>query len=192
MTKKDYIIGVDMDDTIENLMDAWVAYLNNKYGTTVKSSDIIEWEVYKFFPTLTDQQIYEPLYNEEFWKTVKPKEDAQKYLKKLYDEGYTIYIVSCSHYASVHPKVENCLLKYFPFINWRNLIFLKNKQLLNLDVLIDDYPKNLVHGIYQGILIDRPYNQDFNEQDYHIVRVTSWSEIYDLITDWYGLLSGDV
>lgn len=186
MEKKDFIIGIDMDDTLENLLDAWVEYLNSKYGTSVKSSEIVEWEVYKFFPTLTDQQIYEPLYNEEFWKTVKPKEDAQEYLQRLYDEGFKIFIVTCSHYASIQPKVENCLLKYFPYVNWRDIITLRYKQMLNLNVLVDDYHKNLTDAPYKGILIDRPYNQTFKEDGTNIVRVHNWNEVYEHIQKLYN------
>lgn len=185
MEKKDFIIGVDMDDTIENLMNAWVEYLNTRYGTTVKSDEIIEWEVAKFFPSIPPDKLYEPLYSEEFWKTVKPKKDAQTYLKKLYDEGYSIFIVTCSHYASVKVKVENCLLKYYPYIDWRQIITIRFKQMLTLDVLIDDYHKNLINGSYKGILIDNPYNRSFKEDNKQIYRAYTWDQVYNLVNQMY-------
>lgn len=33
---KSLIVLVDMDDTIENLLQAWVNYLNEHHGTAVK------------------------------------------------------------------------------------------------------------------------------------------------------------
>ena len=38
-------ILVDIDDTIEYLCKAWVEWLNEKYGTTVKYEDITDWNI---------------------------------------------------------------------------------------------------------------------------------------------------
>ena len=40
MEKK--IILCDADDTIENLCETWIGYLNRKYGTNVNVEDIVE------------------------------------------------------------------------------------------------------------------------------------------------------
>lgn len=70
------VILVDMDDTIENLMPAWVDWLNEKHGTSVSVEDVTEWNVSKFFPTLTRSEVYAPLSDDDFWKTVTPKDGA--------------------------------------------------------------------------------------------------------------------
>ena len=36
-------ILVDMDDTIEHLLNAWVEYLNARHGTSVKVDDIYDY-----------------------------------------------------------------------------------------------------------------------------------------------------
>lgn len=185
MEKKDFIIGIDMDDTIEDLCEAWIAWLNNKYECHVNPKDIITWEIPPYFPELTEKEVYAPLYDEEFWKTVKPKTDAMKYLKMLHDEGYTILICTCTHYASLAPKMENLLFKYFPFLDWRDIITIKHKQYLKLDVLIDDYHENLINADYFGILYDTPHNRDFKEDGKSIVRVFNWEGAYNLISKQY-------
>ena len=43
---------IDMDDTLEDLCSEWVKYLNNKHGTSVKHSDITDWDMTKAFPSL--------------------------------------------------------------------------------------------------------------------------------------------
>lgn len=54
-------ILVDMDDTIENLAEAWVDYLNARHQTSTSLSDITDWDISKAFPTLTKEQVYFPL-----------------------------------------------------------------------------------------------------------------------------------
>ena len=44
------IVLCDADDTIENLCETWVDYLNFQYGTNVTASDVVDWDISKFFP----------------------------------------------------------------------------------------------------------------------------------------------
>ena len=46
-----------MDDTIENLLEAWLTYLNSKHGTTIFPQDVISWNVSDYFPQLTAEQV---------------------------------------------------------------------------------------------------------------------------------------
>ena len=55
---KKLTILVDMDDTIENLSEAWVSYLNSRYGTNVSVSDISSWDISQAFPTLSKTEVY--------------------------------------------------------------------------------------------------------------------------------------
>lgn len=174
-------ILVDMDDTIEGLLDAWLAHLNEKYGLSVVKDSITEWDMQKAYPTLTAEQIYEPLRNAEFWKTVKPYEDAIEYLQALIDGGHEIYIVTSSYYDTVKIKFENVLFKYFPFMPYSHVIITAKKQLVRGDVLIDDYENNLIGGSYWGILFDQPHNRGFDNQKHDIKRVYNWGQVFDLI-----------
>lgn len=81
--KNSKILLIDVDDTIEDLLSAWLKSLNDKYGTNVCNDEITDWDVAKFFPTLTREQVFEPLHCDEFWETVKPKPDAVEYVKKI-------------------------------------------------------------------------------------------------------------
>ena len=47
------IILVDMDDTIEHLLKAWVNGVNEKYGRCVSCDEIISWDVSAAFPGWT-------------------------------------------------------------------------------------------------------------------------------------------
>ena len=76
-------ILIDIDDTILNLVPSWVDWLNNNYNIEINEREITDWEIHNYFPTLTKEQVYAPLYIDEFWNNVRPKEDAQIYIKKI-------------------------------------------------------------------------------------------------------------
>ena len=180
---KQLIILVDMDDTIEYLTEAWVAYLNEKHGTDVDWRDIKEWDITKKYPSLTPDEVFHPLFEEEFWKTVHPMEDAVEYLHKLSDEGHKIFVVTSSHYKTLMPKLKHVLFRYFPFLTWRNVIVTTCKQMISGDVLIDDAPFNLEDGEYRKILMNAPHNESYDAERNGMTRVYHWSDIYRLICD---------
>lgn len=174
-------ILVDADDTIEHLSDAWIKYLNKKYKTKVKRENVDDWNISKFFPEIPVDEVYAPLDEPEFWKTVTPFEDAAEVLQKLIDDGHEIYIVTSSSRSSIKPKFDYVIAKYFPFIEWNEIIVTYNKKIINADVMIDDGVHNLIGADCVRILMDAPYNRDFNEEAYGMFRVRNWKEIYDLI-----------
>ena len=106
-------ILIDMDDTIENLCEAWVKLLNKKYGTEVNWLDIRNWDMQLSFPTLTEKQIYEVLNEESLWGTVTVKEGAAARIQELMEQGNEVFIVTSSWYTTIVPKVERCLLSIF-------------------------------------------------------------------------------
>ena len=178
---KDYsriTLLVDMDDTIENLLPAWAEWLNNKHGTSVKADDITDWDVQKFFPSLTKDEVYAPLYEDEFWKTVHPKEDAVIHLARLKELGFKLYICTNSNYQTIRCKLEYIIDRYFPFISWWNVITISDKQLLNADILVDDGVHNLIGGSYEKILMTASHNIAYNAEANGMTRVNNWDEAF--------------
>lgn len=174
------VIACDMDDTIEFLLKAWVRWLNRAYRCSVNHVDITDWRVDLYYPTLTKEQVFEPLDLEDFWKTVPPMFDAIKYLELLQSEGFDIYIVTSAHPESVAPKLQHVLFKYFPFIDPSKVIICHNKQLIRCDIMIDDGPHNIV-GNYVGLLKDAMHNHSYNCDNVNVKRVFCWKNIYETI-----------
>lgn len=108
---------IDADDTIENLCEVWVNFLNEKYGTSVLLSDIKEWDMTKAFPTISPVKVFEPLFDENLWKRVAPLPGAVEYVKKIIEDGHKVIIVTSSHPGTVSPKWEYVLSKYFPYMS---------------------------------------------------------------------------
>ena len=169
---------IDADDTIENLCEEWVKYLNEKYGTSVLLTDIKEWDIAKAFPTIPRDEVYEPLFNEDLWKRVTPLPGAVENIKKIMEDGHKVVIVTSSHPDNVSLKWRYAIAKYLPFLNSNDVIYASQKQLIKGDVMIDDAPHNLVGGDYIKLLYDAPHNQNFDTEPHYITRVHNWEEVY--------------
>ena len=178
---KKLTVLIDMDDTIEELVFAWVRYVNEKFGTTVRPEDINDWNMQNFFPDIPANELYGVLEDEALWRMVKPKPGAVEYVKKIMDDGHSVFIVTSSHYRTIVPKMELVLFTYFPYITWDHVIITSNKQMVDGDVLIDDGIHNHVGGSYFSILMDASHNQWFDENRSSMVRVKTWEEAYKAV-----------
>ena len=171
-------ILVDMDDTITDLLGAWVEMLNRRYGTQVSPEDIPSWDIAKSFPSLTREQVFAPLLCDSLWRYVRPKEGAAETLRQLIADGHKVFIVTTSAYETLRTKMDVVLFRYFPFLSWENVIITANKQMIKGDVLIDDGVHNHIGGDYEKLLMDAPHNRGIDAEGNGMVRVKNWAEIY--------------
>lgn len=169
------IILCDADDTIENLCQTWVTHLNGLYGTTVHSSEIVDWNVSLFFPSLTKEQVYDPIFNKNFWKEINPIDGCYKVLEAI-NKRDELYIITATNYQTCDTKIER-ILEMYPFLKWSQFIITERKQLVYGDWLIDDGVHNFDGGVYEGILMSQPHNKNFNAEENGLIRVHGWDEI---------------
>lgn len=175
------VILVDLDNVLINTGQAWVDTLNNRYGTTVKYDDVSEWDMSKFFPTLTRDEVYEPLSTGEVWSSASPIPGAQDALAKLINDGHDVYVVTSSSLNTIGKKWTDILQTFFPMIRHNNVIVSHRKQMIDADILIDDAPFNLKGGRYFSILFDAPHNR--SETDSGLTRAANWDEAYGIVRE---------
>ena len=178
---------VDMDDVLELFTPTWVTTLNSEYGLAVEPKDVRSWNFTQYFPTLTREQVYAPLFTNEFWRSVGPKNGAADALQRLLADGHEVYVVTASSYQTLTAKMEDVLFKYFPFLTWNNVIVAAKKQLIRGDVLVDDGIHNLEGGEYAKVLFDMPHNWDYDAETNGMTRVQDWAEAYSAISKLAGM-----
>lgn len=181
---KKLTILIDMDDTLENLCDVWIEYLNERYGLHVSKNDVNDWDMTLAFPMLLCREIYEPLFEVNMWNRVKPLPGAVRYVNQLIKDGHKVVIVTASHQNSVGIKLNHVLFKYFPIFTYKDVIITTQKQLINGDILIDDAPHNLEGGNYRGILMSAAHNRNYDAEGHGFVRAEKWKDIYKIICDY--------
>lgn len=174
-------ILVDMDDTIEMLVEELVKRTNRKYHQNVAVEDVTDWAIAPAFEGLTKQQILDMADEPDFWRSVEPVPGAAEALKHFMDEGHEVYIVTATEMKHVKDKMQDLLFRYFPFLSWNQVIITCHKQLIRGDVLIDDGIHNLEGGEYRKILFTRPYNLQYNAEANNMIRVHTWDEIVAVI-----------
>ena len=111
------VILVDMDDTIEQLLKAWLKRVNELWGRDVKPDDIREWNLAAAYPGLTREQVYGVADIPGCWKDGEPVPGAAEALKHFMDEGHEVYIVTATESEHVEGKMKNVLFRYFPFLS---------------------------------------------------------------------------
>lgn len=183
----DIKVAIDIDDTLIDLLPAWVDWLNNHYGTNVDYKSITEWDMTKFFPTIPPNEVFAPLMDMLFWTTVKPKNGAVKYLKMLIKEGFDLYLCSATHYDTIGLKHNIVMRKFFPFFPWNNVIIAAHKHMIKCDVLVDDGLHNFNGVEAINVVFDAPHNQEYENPYYDTYRVHNWKELYILLHNLVGI-----
>jgi len=170
-------IYVDYDTTLVNLIDPWIAWINDTYNVNIVSSDINRWYyLSEVFGKEADDYWKSEKYNHYTDKDIfKPYDGAVKFFndlqKRFGDEN--IFIVSSTRDHHIEDKIKHA--KYYFGISENNFIPVsKEKYHQTKDgVLIDDYPLHILEHIYHnqqvGIIFN--YQNRFgwcNENNYHL------------------------
>lgn len=176
------IIGIDIDNTINNLCEALLEVYNFDTMESIKITDIKSYYIENYVNPEHKNMIIKLFTDSRVWKRIKLIDNCQFCINNLIEQGHRIVFVSASDFINI-PKKYEWLVRNFPLIDMRNnFIVAHDKQLVaGLDVLIDDYEKNLIGGIYHKILLDYPWNKNVNCEREGIVRCRDWQEIYNEI-----------
>lgn len=177
-------ILVDMDDTMEQLLEALVKRANERFDRNASVDDVTDWTIVCAFPGIEKRQILDFMREDDFWEDVKPVPGAAEALKHFMDEGHQVYIVTATEIEHVEEKMKQLLFRYFPFLCWEQVIITGRKQMIRGDVLIDDGIHNLEGGSYRKILFTAPHNRSYDAEANDMIRVHGWDDVVRIIDEW--------
>lgn len=180
-------ILMDVDDVVADLCGAWVRALNLQHGTSVQPEDITSWDIWRFFPDVARDDVYEPLYEVGFYSTVEPIEGAPHMVKTLRAMGHRVVFVTSSNLVSTAEKGRWLFRHGLVSNTWDredgpfgDFAPVSDKSLIRGDVMVDDRPENLLASwCPHRILFDRPHNR----QDLRWRRATSPDEVCAVVED---------
>lgn len=169
-------IGIDLDCTLNNLLDVWLERYNKDYNDNV--SIIPEWSLLGYVKPECGEKIYNYLHEPGFFQTLDIQQNAYEVVKWM-DKNFDTYIVTAYTADTCYDK-EQWVKKHLPFFDTNKIIFCNNKGLLNLDYLIDDGSHNVKAFKQKSIIFDYPHNQDLPNKKYPH-RAKNWAEVKKIL-----------
>jgi len=173
------ILAVDIDAVLNDLVEKWLLWINHKYNYYTQYHELKYYSMLKNFPTLTEEQIFEPFSSDDFLDSIEPTEGSRECLRYL-NTQHDVYIVSATRPEHIKQKVE-WLHRYFPYIPDRRMIFAQNKEMIKCDILIDDCSDNLIRDDCYTIQYEQPWNTQ--NRKWGDCVCSNWSEVLRVIED---------
>lgn len=180
-------IGVDIDNVVYSTTQAVLDVHYENTGERLYLNDIKSYGIEDYVSEEYKKDFHKIFLDKRVWKKVELLPKCVEIIKQIHDMGHEVYFVTATETANIHKKFR-FLCRTFPFIDVRKrLITTQYKQMIKLDVLIDDCIDNLIGGGYYGILFNYPWNTSCNIETYNnngeaIERVNNWSEVSDVIS----------
>ena len=167
-------IGIDLDDVCNDLVFKWIECYNADYNDTLSIEDVKSWDIADY--TKIGKDFYKYLGNERLFKMLSINDGAANIIEKLCQQ-HEVYIVTAnaSYNKGVCDDKVNFVKKFMPFFPIKNIIFINNKSLLDLDVLIDDGLHNFEGFKGAKVVFDRPWNQDYSKPSKYDWRIVNWN-----------------
>lgn len=186
---KGIVIGLDVDEVCAQMLKKWVRLINETFGCNINYRDIDAWDVSKFVPQgaikasgLSKNEVYQILALPGFYDDVEPLESYVTGVSLLRRLGAEIYYVSSCVPGTMDMKME-WLTRHDKKFDWKNCFFAHRKDMISLDVLVDDAPHNLQDApeTIATVRMRAPYNVGV-VADAH---VSSWNEMPQAILSAY-------
>jgi 5'(3')-deoxyribonucleotidase len=153
------VIFLDMDETLVNLVDPWLSYLNEQSGMDLTRKDVGAYSVETNYEHLLSRtKIFKPFKTKGFWVDLPPFEGAIDFVEAL-DAEYTVYLATIPALGKVCAyEKEKWMAKHLPFLDRSRLILCHHKHLLMGHALLDDNPQYLCYFTGNRLLFDKPWN----------------------------------
>lgn len=173
MNKK-LIIAVDVDDTVANLIDAWLEIYNDEHGDNLREHEITDWDISKF--AKHGKNIYDYLKNPSLYDNVFPIKDSLNGINSIRKMGHRVIYVTASTIEQSGRKYQ--WLRDFGFVDSEyDYIEAKDKSLICADILIDDGMHNIQSFRKVGILMNKSWNKKYDYKP----RCNNWKEVVEYI-----------
>lgn len=185
-------VTFDMDDVLVDTMNHWLDELRARHFHEFHRWHFTEWGIEKKMDPNLSAMAYGMLSEFGFFRFIPINPNlggsvaAQLVIKTLAEDCKDLFEVGVCSAPPVDDVHENTtayrdkvlwLRDNMPWIEPKNYAFMKNKGMLNSDILIDDGYHNADN--YRGIflLADAPWNQHIKDH----IRITDFSQVLHLL-----------
>lgn len=147
----------DVDGVLANLHVAWLKRYNLEYHDRLAVKDIIKWDIHELVKPECGTKVYDYL-DYTIYDEVSPIRGAREAVQYARQWSRVIFVTTpCNNHGGAKLVWLN---KHGFEVDKKDYIECHDKSLIRGDVLIDDYPNNLLGFVGLPILFDRPWNQE--------------------------------
>ena len=154
--KSGFKVGLDVDDVLLECVNHAIRRCNDMYEfePPLRQSEVTQWgKSGKRTDVILDE-----FEKEEFYETQPLIEGAQEFVEKLLEVA-DVYFVTAIKPECMGIRAKQ-LLKYFPNVPADHIIMTTSKEMVHLDVLLDDGGHNIINTkATYPVLFRRPWNQ---------------------------------
>ena len=168
---KKFTIALDVDDVLFPCLEPACKAVGIDY------KKIVDWDLTKC--ELTDAERSALMYTmsrDDFLSQQKPYKGSVEMVDKLVKDGHNIIIASAVEPGAMTIR-GMMLMQAMPMFNPKNIMLGARKELLNVDIILDDSPYNMGGNAKYSVLYSTQYNQ--NESGY--LRIKNYDEFLDLV-----------
>lgn len=178
-------IGIDIDDTIFTCVTTMLDYINKRLPVNLKMEDISTYWLEDHLPEEYQWIVENGFHDKNFWKNIQPIPYAATVILSLMKAGHEVYFVTASLPENLKKKMRflGRFLGLDEEVMRLKTINIRRKNLLKLDVLIDDSRVNITSGDYIGIALKYPWNAPHNDVDNHYYFADNWKQIAAILRE---------
>jgi len=181
------VIAVDLDDTLNNLLDSWLAWINVRYDKDITIDRVRRWKDIKELPAV-GEEVFDFLCADNY-KHIPPKPKARWLLEELYkyDEVKIITASPEKNYEFKREYIDKHFGDYELICDYH-----KHKHLSSGDILVDDGFHNIYPAIKEAGAVGILYNDggrleyaDYIMQHQDFYRARDYFQILEVIEKRY-------
>jgi len=178
------IIGVDVDDTVLNLVDTWLKFYNRDYNDTLYRSSLTNWDIASFTKPACQNAVYDYL-TPAMYDHCLPIEGALAGVNALRELGHRVVFVTSTRRECAGRKLDWLVDHGFLTLKYNcisdDYVECHDKGLVAVDILVDDGAHNLDKFKGLPLLFDQPWNRDAA-----YTRAYGWSDVPDFVKTYGG------
>ena len=165
-------IGIDCDDVVCDLGNAWILKYNQDYDDNLKIENITQWDVSQFVKKECGKQIFEYFNDPVLYLNCSEIPNSLKCINILKSQGHKILFVSACMPKTMEAKY-NWLYNHEYIDSIQEFIHIYDKSFINVEILLDDKPNTIKNFPRIGVLFSKPWNT---------------SQALDRVDDWEGFV----
>lgn len=163
--KNKLIIGVDVDDTLLDMVPVWRDVFVEQGGRCFSVDQVRDWAFTGIFESQAEQKRFYGLLSthaEELYARMKPCAGALNAIAELRTLGRVVFVTANAR-GMVDPKWDALVRHGFLTDNSegrKDFCPVNDKTLIRADILVDDSMANIAAFPGHAVLIDQPHNQE--------------------------------